>query len=88
VIVEHRMTEDQQAMAFQRRIGANIRHWRTQRSLDIAEFAGRCQRPSAAIVRIESGEAMPSVEFLWRAAHVLNVSCLALTDQAEHRSAA
>ncbi len=84
----YRMTEDQEALAFQRRIGANIRRWRTERSLGVAEFAGQCHQPAVAITRIESGEAMPSIEFLWRAARVLNVPCLALTDQGNHRSAA
>jgi hypothetical protein len=31
---------------------------------------------------------MPGVEFLWRAAHVLQVSCLAFTEPGQFRSAA
>jgi transcriptional regulator with XRE-family HTH domain len=82
------LREEQEALEFQRQIGRNIRHWRIQRALTAEEFARRSGKPVATINEIELGEAMPSVEFLWRAAQVLMVSCLAFTDPQEHRSAA
>ncbi len=80
--------EEQAALEFQRRIGANILRWRLQRALTLAEFARRCGKSIAAVEQIESGATMASLEFLWRAARVLGVSCLMLTDQQEDRSAA
>jgi transcriptional regulator with XRE-family HTH domain len=83
-----KMQEDDEALEFQRRIGANVRQWRLQRALTLEDFARRCAKPMAAVDQIESGATMASLEFLWRAAHVLGVSCLVLTDQQEDRSAA
>lgn len=80
--------EDDDALEFQRRIGANVRRWRLERALVLEEFALRCGKSAASVDRIESGGAMASLEFLWRAAQVLGVSCLVLTDQQEHRSVA
>jgi hypothetical protein len=80
--------EDRDALEFQRRIGANVRQWRLQRALTLEDFAKRCGKPIAAVDQIETGATMASLEFLWRAARVLDVSCLVLTDQQEDRSAA
>ena len=80
--------QEHEALEFQRRIGANIRNWRERRTLATWELARLCGRPIAAIERIESGEEMPSLEFLWQAARIMRVPCLALTDQHDHRSAA
>lgn len=88
-LVDTRLAEEElAALEFQRRIGANIRRWRLQRALAPAEFARRCGKPVTAVDQIESGTTMASLEFLWRAARVLGVSCLVLTDQQEDRSAA
>ena len=80
--------EDRAALEFQRRVGANVRHWRVQRGLTLEDFAMRCGKPIEAVDQIESGATMAGLEFLWRAARVLGVSCLVLTDQQEDRSAA
>ena len=80
--------EEQDALEFQRRIGGNIRHWRMQRAMTPEELARHIGKPVAAVNEIEAGEAMASVEFLWRAGQVLKVSCLAFTDSQQHRSAA
>jgi transcriptional regulator with XRE-family HTH domain len=80
--------EEQEALEFQRQVGRSVRYWRMQRTLTPEEFARRSGKPVAVINEIESGEAMPGVEFLWRAGQVLNVSCLAFTAPPEHRSAA
>jgi transcriptional regulator with XRE-family HTH domain len=80
--------EEQEALEFQRQIGRNVRHWRMQQMLTADEFARRSGKPVATISAIEAGEAMPSVEFLFRAGRVLNVSCLVFTAPREHRSAA
>jgi transcriptional regulator with XRE-family HTH domain len=80
--------DEQEALEFQRRIGANIRYWRLQRGLTREELASRSGKPVATISEIESGEAMASVEFLLRAARVLDVSCLALAGEDGHPLAA
>jgi transcriptional regulator with XRE-family HTH domain len=80
--------EEEEALAFQRRVGGNVRYWRMQRALTTEELARRSGKSVAAIDAIESGDAMPGVEFLWRAAHVLQVSCLAFTEPGQFRSAA
>jgi transcriptional regulator with XRE-family HTH domain len=80
--------EDRDALEFQRRIGANIRFWRQDRAFTALEFAQRCRTTVAAIARMETGEEMPSLEFLWLASQVLRVPCLVLTDQRDQRFAA
>jgi hypothetical protein len=80
--------DEREALAFQRQIGRNIRYWRMQRAVTLEELARRSGKLVATINEIEAGEAMASVEFLWRAGQVLHVSCLVFTDSQEHRSAA
>ena len=87
-IDDSRDKEDYEALEFQRRIGANVRQWRLQRALTSEDFAWRCGKSLAALDQIESGATMASLEFLWRAARVLRVSCLALSDKQVDRSAA
>jgi transcriptional regulator with XRE-family HTH domain len=82
------LREEQDALEFQRRIGRNVRYWRMKRALTAEEFARRSGKPVATINEIESGEAMPGIEFLWRAAQVLKVSCLVFTEPGQLRSAA
>ena len=82
------LREEQEALEFQRQIGRNLRYWRMQRAMTPEEFARRSGKPVAVINEIEAGEAMPGVEFLWRAGQLLRVSCLVFTDPQEHRSAA
>lgn len=80
--------DEQEALKFQHRIGRNVRYWRMQRAMTPGELACRIGKPVAAINEIEAGEAMASVEFLWRAGQVLKVSCLVFTDSQQQRSAA
>ena len=87
--VRARLAEEERlALEFQQRIGANLRYRRKRRGIALEKFASDCRVNVAALSRIESGEVMPSLELLLRAARLLNVSCLALTGEHEELSAA
>jgi transcriptional regulator with XRE-family HTH domain len=56
------------------KIGDNVRHWRTLRTLTQVELAKKAGLSQAALVRIERNQADPHVSTIRKLANALEVS--------------
>jgi transcriptional regulator with XRE-family HTH domain len=56
------------------KIGANVRHWRTLRTLTQVELAKKAGMSQAALVRIEKNQADPHVSTIRKLSNALEVS--------------
>jgi transcriptional regulator with XRE-family HTH domain len=56
------------------KIGNNVRHWRTLRTLTQVQLAERAGLSAAALVRIENNQADPHVSTIRKLANALEVS--------------
>ena len=56
------------------KIGDNVRHWRTLRTLTQVELAKKAGMSQAALVRIEKNQADPHVSTIRKLANALEVS--------------
>lgn len=75
--------EEERGLQLQLRIARNLRAYRNIRGLDVDSLARQSHVEPEALREAESGEAMPSLGLLWKVARVLDVSCLALTGEAD-----
>jgi len=71
--------EEERGIELQRQIEQNLVRYRRMRGLSQESLARQAGVSLTALQQAESGEAMPSIGFLWKVAPALEVSCLALT---------
>jgi transcriptional regulator with XRE-family HTH domain len=67
-----------------RQLGANVRHWRTQRSWTQDQLAERANISAKFVGEIERGEDNPSLETLWALICALKIDWKDLLDS--HRA--
>ena len=64
-----------------RQLGANVRHWRNQRSWTLDQLAERANISAKFVGEIERGEDNPSLETLWALICALKIDWKDLFDE-------